>query len=235
MKRRIFSPLLLLFFATAASAQSPSAPAAPGGVSVVKFSWYGTIYRQGWDSSANSADNETMEDPRSSPMQDPGVSRLPRPSGAPVNIGRNRERAVQSRDPLSGAEQSTSGGPSSPRQRVEEYTYQVQIKNEGAATIEAVEWEYLFLDAGTGGELARHRFQTFRRARPGKSLTLSATSNAPPARVVNASARDAGRKPFDERVVVRCVAYSDGTLRWREGGSARDCDEMRKASQARRQ
>ena len=121
--------------------------------------------------------------------------------------------------------------PSGPKQRREEYSYQVQLRNDGEATIAAVDWEYLFLDGLTGREMARHRFQSFRRAKPGKSLTLSGTSAAPPTRVVNAAAARGGKSSFfEERIVVRCVAYADGSVRWRAGGGEADCADIKKAA-----
>src|SRR2546421_3126975 len=92
-----------------------------------------------------------------------------------------------------------------------------------------------FMDAGMRGLVARHRFQTFRRVKPGKSSTLSYTSATPPTRVISAAPHDGKSKPFEEQVRIRCVAYSDGTVRWREGGAQSDCDDIKKASQARRQ
>lgn len=235
MKRRIFSPLLLLLLAapSAASAQTPAPAEAPAGVSVTKYNWRNASYRPGWDSGGMSADSQGVEDLRTLGSQDLGVSRAPAP--IPSSAGRQRDRAEE----RVSAGASTEGRrneisptrPSGPKSRKEEYTYQVQIRNAGEATIEAVEWEYLFLDSLTGGEMARHRFQTFRRAKPGKSLTLSGTSAAPPTRVVNAAAARNGMDSlFEERIVVRCVAYSDGTVRWRDGGGEADCADIKAAA-----
>lgn len=78
--------------------------------------------------------------------------------------------------------------------------------------------------------MARHRFQSFRRAKPGKSLTLSVILASPPTRFVNASAaRGGGSSLFEGRIVVRCVDYSDGTVRWRDGGGEADCADIESA------
>lgn len=236
MKRHVFSPLLLLLLAApfAAPAQTPAAPAeAPTGVSVVKYNWRNTTYRPGWDSSGMSAADQSVEDLRTAGSHDLGTPRVATPMAAPA--GRQRDRAedkVAAGASTKGRrEDHAADKPSGPRGRTEEYTYQVQIKNAGETTIEAVDWEYLFLDSQTGGEMARHRFQTFRRAKPGKSLTLSGTSAAPPTRVVNAAAARGGKgNPFRELIVVRCVAYSDGTVRWRDGGGEADCAGIKSAA-----
>jgi hypothetical protein len=235
MKRYIFSPLLLLCVA-AVTAQSPAAMDAPTGVSVLKFNWRNVSYRPGWDDSSVSADSHSLEDLRTLPSQDLGSTRVITPVG-----GQSRRPREVSHDIGRGAEQvrtdaTPAAAPSGPKRRREEYAYQAQIRNAGEATIEAVDWEYLFLDAATGGEMARHRFQTFRRARPGKSLTLVGNSVAPPTRVINAAAQGGKRNSFEERVVIKCVAYADGTMRWRAGGVESDCDSIKTAAaQARRQ
>ncbi|HEX8282341.1 MAG TPA: hypothetical protein VF588_03260 [Pyrinomonadaceae bacterium] len=236
MKRRVFSPLLLLLLAAplAASAQTPAPAEAPAGVSVMKYTWRNATYRPGWDSSSMSAADQSVEDLRTLGSLDLGTPRVATP--IPSSQGRPRDRAeerVSARASSNGRrDEITAARPSGPKGRKEEYTYEVQIKNAGEATIEAVDWEYLFLDGLTGGEMARHRFQSFRRAKPGKSLRLSGTSAAPPTRVVNAAAARGGRgNLFDERVVVRCVAYSDGTVRWRDGGGEADCADIKAAAE----
>lgn len=231
MNRHIFSPLLLLTLAVATAAQTPAPPDAPPGVSVLKYNWRNASYRPGWDSSGLSADNRSLEDPRTMPAHDLGVSRVPNPIGSNTP-GRPRERATEGRapGPTEGrTAEVTASGPTGPRGRKEEYAYEIQIRNGGEAAIEAVDWEYVFLDSLTGLVMARHRFQSFRRAKPGKSLTLTGTSVAPPTRVVNAAAQSAKEKPFEERIVVRCVAYSDGTVRWRAGRAEDDCSDIREA------
>lgn len=235
MKRHIFSPLLPLLLAApfAAHAQTPAPAEAPSGVSVVKYNWRNATYRPGWDNSGMSAADQSIEDLRTPGSHDMGTPRVAVP--IPAASGRQRDRAEErvAAGARSGGRRDdvTAAKPSGPKGLKEEYTYEVQIKNAGEATIEAVDWEYLFLDGLTGGEMARHRFQSFRRAKPGKSLTLSATSASPPTRVVNAAAARGGRSNlFEERIVVRCVAYSDGTVRWRDGGGEADCADIKSAA-----
>lgn len=237
MKRYIFSPLVLLLLAApfSAHAQAPAPAEAPSGVSVVKYNWRNATYRPGWDNSGMSAADQSVEDLRTLGSHDMGRSRIAAP--IPAASGRQQRDRAEERVAAGARNESrrdeiTAAKPSGPKGRKEEYTYEVQIKNAGEATIEAIDWEYLFLDSLTGGEMARHRFQSFRRAKPGKSLTLSATSASPPTRVVNAAAARGGRNSnlFEERIVVRCVAYSDGTMRWRDGGGEADCADIKSAA-----
>ena len=234
MRSRIFGPLLLLCVASA-SAQSPAVGDAPGGVSVVKFRWYSVTYRQGLDDSPDSAANHTLEDTHSLPGQDSSATQFPtRPIGS-ASPGSTRERPALNRPAVTDNEQTPAAGPTLSGRKTETYTYEVQVKNDGGATIEAFDWEYIFTDAGTRGVLARHRFQTFRRVKPGKSSTLSYTSTTPPTRVISAAPRDDKSKPFEENIRIRCVAYSDGTMRWRADGAESDCDSLKKANEARQQ
>lgn len=234
MKRHSLSPLLLLLAAAFVTvAQTPAPAEAPAGVSVLKYNWRNATYRPGWDSSGMSAADQSVEDLRTSGSNDLGAPRVASPVLGPSGRQRDRvEDRVAAAAPTEGRKADIPvDKPSGPKSRKEEYTYQVQIKNAGEATIEAVDWEYLFVDGLTGGEMARHRFQSFRRAKPGKSLTLSGTSAAPPTRVVSAATAQSGKSNlFEERIVVRCVAYSDGTVRWREGGGEADCADIKAAA-----
>jgi hypothetical protein len=237
MKRHTLGtlPLLPLLLAAAfvpAAAQSPAPAEAPAGVSVLKYNWRNQTYPPGWDRTGVSADSPWVEDLRTLPPRDSAASRAPMPIGTGPVMPRAGSPTPR---PSAGGRSRTSDisapAPTGPRERREQYAYEVRIRNAAEATIEAVDWEYLFLDALTGGEMARHRFQSFRRAKPGKSLTLSGTSAAPPTRIVNAASARSGRgNLFDERIVVRCVAYSDGTVRWREGGGEADCADIKAAA-----
>ncbi|MDT5262645.1 MAG: hypothetical protein QOC61_1649 [Acidobacteriota bacterium] len=234
MKRHIFSPLLLLCVAATYAAQSPAAADTPAGVSVIKFNWRNTTYRPGWDNPTLSADSQSLEDLRTLASQDLGVSRVATPNGN--SPARPRDRATDKGSTKVNVSEINAPPPSGPKGRREEYAYQLQLRNEGEGTIEAVDWEYVFLDASTGGELASHRFQTIHRARPGKSLTLVGTSAAPPTRIISAAALGGKHKFFEERIVVRCVVYSDRTVRWRAGATESDCADIKASmSQARRQ
>ena len=251
MKRLILNPLLLLCLASAsASAQSQSAqsqsgqsePAgsqaagdAPQGLSVLKFGWQRVNNRGDWDAPTYSADRMT-EDPRSPPSLDPGNNtRVATPMGNTPTRPRERQLEGNRRSSATRNDQQTVPEPKpSPARGAEEYTYQVRLKNGGEGTVEAVEWEYLFLEKGTDKELARHRFQTFRRASAGKSFTLSATSASPPTKVVSAAGYGRGGKPFAERVLIKCVAYADGSVRWRDAGTEADCAAVRGALASRR-
>jgi hypothetical protein len=221
--------------------QSPTVSAdAPAGVTVVKFNWERVPRRAVWESPAGSAADQTVENPRSGGIPLP----VRNDDGKPVPIGpsssaaqRERERSQASRNSTSAIGSERLGSNNSrpgPASGVADYLYQLRITNGGERRVESVDWEYLFLEPGTQKELGRHRFLSPRRAKPGETFTLKVGSLSPPARVVSAVSLDKKRKPFDERIVVRCVAYSDGTFARRAGAAEADCDSLREASERAR-
>ena len=229
--RRRFSTSLVLAFAVGLSAQSPIEPDTPAGVSVLKFNWHKLTYREGWDAPQDPATSHEL-DPRNDSSRDSGPGQVPTAVGT-VPYTRASDRTWERKRPRATTEnQSTVGDQSTRSGKLEEYTYQVRIKNLSGKTIEAVDWEYLFLDSGTRSEFARHRFQSFRRAETGKSLTLVGTSFAPPTRVLNAR-HDNKNKSLEESLVIRCVLYSDGTAGWRTTGTEGDCESIRKSARSR--
>ena len=242
MKRGL--PVLILMLCCAGRGPAQSAPPAaaadaPPGVSVVKFNWQRIQRRTESDSALYSAATPT-EDPRlGSVSQETGTLRLPNPAGRSSSVG-GRDAARASRHPVvtatpTGNDQSGAQQPASERDAAD-YVYQLRIRNDGERRVESVDWEYLFRDPDTKKELGRHRFISTRRAKPGETLTLAAPSPSPPSRVVSAAALDKKRRPFEESVVVRCVAYADGAFARREGAPETDCDGLREAAaRARRQ
>lgn len=223
------------------SSTAAAAADAPAGVTVVKFNWEHIRRPAEWDApAASSAAGQTVENPRSGGIpEETSRSRVPRVFGGTApTTSRTRTTATtgESAATSGGRDRPSSTPPPTPGQRgAADYFYQLRLTNGGERRIESVDWEYLFLEPGTRKELGRHRFLSPRRAKPGETFTLKVGSLSPPARVVSAVSLDKKRKPFDERVVVRCVAYDDGTFARREGTAETDCDALREASERARQ
>jgi hypothetical protein len=100
------------------------------------------------------------------------------------------------------------------------YEYFANIKNISDKTITAVAWEYRFIHPETGVPIDARRFRSVRRITPGKTVTLNASSYGP--RVISATIHDKKLKPF-ERVIIRCLAYSDGQVIGLSSSSTADC------------
>ena len=93
------------------------------------------------------------------------------------------------------------------------YRYTMVVKNAGAKVIKQIDWDYVFLDAQTGAEVARHRFTSEEKVRPGKDKELEVLILAPPVRTVSARDAKGGAQPatHSERVVIMRVEYADGS------------------------
>lgn len=96
------------------------------------------------------------------------------------------------------------------------YRYTVKVRNDGGKTIKSVDWDYLFIDPSDGREVARHQFTSDETVKPGKTKELSVLYLTPPVKTI--SAKMLGKKepmPFQERVVLARVLYSDGSV-WQQ-------------------
>jgi hypothetical protein len=222
---------LLLICPIASMAQRAAESNTPPGVAILKINSRTLIRSRDWDASRNSATNQSIDDSRNLPSRDPNASQSPTPMGT-TPVVRARDGTSQTRVARPGDHPIPADASAVSGQKLPEYTYEARIKNVGEGTIVAVAWEYLFLEPGSGNQLARHRFYTFRKAPSGKSLTLSGRSIGPPTRVI--SAADTTGRLFEERVVIKCVAYSDGTVRWLATDSERACDDIRSRNESKR-
>jgi hypothetical protein len=243
MKMRVTVTLILICAAVsmARAGSDEGAGTSPRGVTIVRFDWYDNTHRSNWDQAgaADASQSGSMAPPPAAPA---GQARAGTEgaSGTRNDSGNSEPglRVIRSGDPGGPASMPSSRAVASPsmlRQRVVEYVYRVKLRNDGKKAISAVDWEYQFLDPDTGQELAHHRFETLGGVKPGKSRTLESASVAPPAKVVSAGALGRGGKAkYKERVVVRCVAYSDGSVSWHDSGDEDDCAHLKRLAQARR-
>ncbi len=93
------------------------------------------------------------------------------------------------------------------------YRYTVKLRNGGGKTIKSIDWDYLFIDSATGQEAARHQFTSDDTIKPGKTKEVSVLYLTPPVKTISAKAL--GKKdtaPFQERVIVARILYSDGSV-----------------------
>jgi hypothetical protein len=93
------------------------------------------------------------------------------------------------------------------------YRYQVKLRNNGGKAIKSIDWDYLFIDPTNQSEVARHQFTSDETIKPGKSKEVSVLYLTPPVKTI--SAKMLGKKnplPFDERVVIVRIQYSDGSV-----------------------
>lgn len=92
------------------------------------------------------------------------------------------------------------------------YIYSAEIRNRGQKEIKRLIFTFVFSDPVTHEELKRERGFPRSSISPGQKKTVTSTSASSPPRIVNANSPNPA-SPFDQRVIVECVIYADGS-RW---------------------
>lgn len=93
------------------------------------------------------------------------------------------------------------------------YRYTVKLRNNGAKTIKSIDWDYVFSDPTDKREVAHHQFTSDETIKPGKAKEFSVLYLVPPVKTV--SVKQLGKKnplPFEERVVLVRIQFSDGSV-----------------------
>ena len=95
------------------------------------------------------------------------------------------------------------------------YHYSAKIRNDGAKEIKAMIWEYVLSEPGGNKQLGRHRFYSYEKVGAEKTVTLKGKSSAAPSKIASVAGLEKDkRSPYDERLEIKCVMYTDGTW-WR--------------------
>ena len=105
------------------------------------------------------------------------------------------------------------------------YAYSIKIRNDAGKTIEALAWDYIFVDSNSGTEVGRHQFVSYERVASGKTVTFTSQLRSPPTRIVQVSDTHQRRPNLAEHAVVQCVLYADETT-WRNPQAAPDLCEL---------
>jgi hypothetical protein len=244
MKMRVTLTLVLLCagVSMARAVSDEGAGVSPRGVTILRFDWYDNTHRSNWDSygGVDASQSASNPPPQMAPAGQAaagsegafGTRSASGTSEAGLRVIRSGDRGSASSGAVPTG--SVSSAPLMGR-KVVEYVYRMKLRNDGEKAISAVDWEYQFLDPDTGQQLDHHRFTSFGRIKPGKSSTLESASITPPSKLISAGAMGHGKKPtYKERVVVKCVAYSDGTVGWHDSGDKDDCERLQLLAKKRR-
>ncbi len=93
------------------------------------------------------------------------------------------------------------------------YRYTVKVRNDGQKTVKSVDWDYLFIDPSDGREVARHQFTSDETVRPGKTKELTVLYLTPPVKTISAKMLNKKEAmPFQERVILARILYTDGSI-----------------------
>ena len=148
------------------------------------------------------------------------------PAAAMIPQNKNFQRNVRVNDPVGARDpnQDTVDGRSAaieknvqeartPRSKpVDAFSYKVKFQNTSTQGVDILFWEYQFIDRVDPSMVTRRQFLCAANLKPGKEKELVAFSLSGPSVVnVNTLAQNSD-KPFDEKVVINRVEYSDGSI-----------------------
>jgi hypothetical protein len=186
--------LLLLFGAVRAQSDLP--------IELVKYSW--TKERLNWEGNPFGGPNENFHQMQFRTRSEKRVSDAKR-SNSP-EVGKLEKEAKA--DAAIVANENQNSAP--PRYY---FMYRASMKNLSTKQIKEIDWDYVFLDAGTGEELGRRQFTSVQNIGPGKQKDLTFTLPTPPTRRVSVYALDKKeRLGLDEKVIIVRVTYADGSV-----------------------
>lgn len=107
------------------------------------------------------------------------------------------------------------------------YFYWLKVQNGSPKKIRSMAYDYVFVDPGSKIELKRYSLRTFFEIPPNETKWIwSGPAQNPPQMVSVAGLQKDKHSPFDERVEIKCLLFSDGTG-WRSPDAApKTCEEL---------
>jgi hypothetical protein len=198
---QMLSVLMFLAFCVSVGFGAASDPAAMSPpIAIMKHTWYldSGLMRE----ISSAASDPSIQWPTSSI---PGVLN-------PANPRQNPRRAMVVPPPI--------GEPVERPKTRDVFRYEVTVRNQSTKPIKRVFWSYDFLNPDTSAVVARHRFATDTKIKPGKSKRIEGLTYLPPSNV--SSVRVLKREPGwekSERVVIFQIQFEDGTF-WSRRRSA---------------
>jgi len=160
-------------------------------------------------------------------VENPETSAIVPPASAMISANKNFSRNVRANDPAgvrdpnadtldgrsAAIEKSVAESRSPKSKEIAGYSYRVKVKNAGKGDIEILFWEYQFVDPSSAEKVGRHQFLCGVDIRAGKDKELEGFSAVPPVSVVDAGTLMKNEKnPFQEKVFINRVEFTDGTI-----------------------
>lgn len=188
-----------LFIAQVANAQTPASESTD--VQLVKFSW--SKERLNWERNPFGGPQGNFHQMQFRARAEKRVS--------DAKSANSPEQSKFERDAKTDAAivQATTQNGKPPRYY---FFYRASVKNVSTKAITEIDWDYVFIDSMTGGELDRRQFTSVQNIGPGKQKELTFQLETPPTRRISVYALDKKeRSGIDERVVIVRVKYADGS------------------------
>ncbi len=191
------------FVALVTNAQTPSTSSGDSQMELVKFSW--SKERLNWEQNPFGGPNENFHEMQFRSRAEKRVSDAKRSGGSAQTSTAERDAKVDAAIIQAGRQ------PSGPPRYF--FLYRASVRNTSSKAIEEIDWDYVFIDAGTGQELGRHQFTSTRTIAPGKTKELSFMLSSPPTKRISVYALDKHeRSGIGDQVVIVRVKYSDGSV-----------------------
>jgi hypothetical protein len=171
-----------------------------------------------------------MEKPESAEgMTPPASAMIPANKNFSRNVRANEPMGVRdpNADTLDGRsaqiEKNVQEARSPKVKQVDGFAYRVKVQNSGTNLIEVLFWEYQFADQSNPTNVTRHQFLCGVNIRPGKDKELEGFSVSGPSNLIDVdSLAKKSTNPFQERILINRVEYSDGTVWQRQGWDLKD-------------
>ncbi len=194
--------LCVLCGGVSASAQSGPASTESHGIVVVKFSW--SKERINWEQDPFSGPIENFDEMRVRSRNEKRIADAKR-----GGLGAELTKAQQ--DARTDAALTAQIHKNKPGRY--QFSYIVQVQNNGAKMIKAIDWDYIFFDLTNQSEMGRRQFRTEEKIAPGKTKELRFFLRTPPTQTVSIhSLVKNERANLGEEVVIVRVEYLDGSV-----------------------
>lgn len=199
MKTFLLLPLLAMLAFPDHIAQTP--PADGSQITVISFKWSRT--RQTMDNAAGEN---------------------PLPAAAVTQADKNFDKNSRINDPAGvrdpkadtvdtrGAEleKNARAAQKAGTKTVDAFAYQAKIRNVSKQAVEIVFWEYQFADQANPTNVSRRQFICGVNIKPDKEKELQAFSLSGPTDSISATSTESSASPFQEKVIINRVEFSDG-------------------------
>lgn len=201
--------LVIMLFVIAgcmvASAQSTTQSTDSSNLTVVKFDW--SKERVGWQQDPFGGPIENFDEMRVRARNEKRISDAKR-GGVGAEVGRAERDARTDAALTAQIHQSAPGRYG--------FIYKVQVLNNSAKVVKAIDWDYIFFDLKTQEELGRKQFSTVDKIAAGKSKELKVFIRTPPTQLISVnSLKSKERADLGESVVIVRVEYTDGSV-WKQ-------------------
>ena len=199
MKTRLtIAVLLSLVFTISIAAQQTTTGSDPTDITVLEKSWHKSFVSSGRDPNTLRPNEDLIRQTRMEKAE----------------IRERDYRLPSTTEPRMPAPATRPIPPLPPKDM---YVYQIKVKNSGAKTIKAIDWEYQFLHPVTQEILGTRRIVSRVKLTPGKTDVVQVRLYQQPATIVSADQLDKKyRDQFEERVIIHRINYSDGSAWKRE-------------------